>query len=139
MMYRKQENKESSKDRIMSIKWCCYITVDSEMHKHKNGILSYKLSLHRKTNTVVCGCYGSGSFQPGQTGSGCNRHPLLYFYASPKTCKLQSTADCRNTEKRQSGIGIFTGSQLLQSGIGIPAFRVNPVPLATNQSSIAQL
>jgi hypothetical protein len=37
-MYRKQENKESSKDRIISNKWFCYITVDSETHIHQKII-----------------------------------------------------------------------------------------------------
>jgi hypothetical protein len=40
-MYRKQENKEPSKDRILSNKWFCYITVDSETHLHQKIILSF--------------------------------------------------------------------------------------------------
>jgi hypothetical protein len=34
-------------------------------------------------------------------------------------------------EKSYSSIGISSGSQLLQSGIGIPASGVSPVPLLT--------
>jgi hypothetical protein len=34
--------------------------------------------------------------------------------------------------KRKSGIGIYTGYQLPQSGIGIPGIRVSPVPLVTD-------
>ncbi len=35
-------------------------------------------------------------------------------------------------EKSQPGIGISSGSQLLQSGIGIPAPGFSPVPLVTD-------
>jgi hypothetical protein len=42
--------------------------------------------------------------------------------------------ECLNAvEKCKSGIGIFTVSQLPQSGIGIPAcIRIIPVPLVTD-------
>ncbi len=49
---------------------------------------------------------------------------------------------CQNTgmlEKSQPGIGISSGSQMLQSGIGIQASWFSPVPLARDQSDIAQL
>jgi hypothetical protein len=36
------------------------------------------------------------------------------------------------SEKSQSGISISTGIQLLQTGIGIPASGVSPVPLVTD-------
>jgi hypothetical protein len=42
-------------------------------------------------------------------------------------------------EKSLSGIGIFTASQLLQSGVGIPASGFCPVPLVTDQSGIARI
>jgi hypothetical protein len=42
-------------------------------------------------------------------------------------------------EKTWSGIGISSGSQLLQSGIGIPASGFSPVPLGTEWSGIAYL
>jgi hypothetical protein len=42
-------------------------------------------------------------------------------------------------EKNKYGIGISSGSQLAQSGIGIPASRFSPVPLVTDKSCIAQL
>jgi hypothetical protein len=35
-------------------------------------------------------------------------------------------------EKSYSGIGISSGSRLLQSGIGIPASGFSPVPLVTD-------
>jgi hypothetical protein len=42
-------------------------------------------------------------------------------------------------EKGYSSIGISSGSQLLQSGIGIPALGIKPVPLVRDFSGIAQL
>ncbi len=42
-------------------------------------------------------------------------------------------------EKKLVHIGISSGSQLLQSGIGIPASGFSPVPLVTDYSGIAQL
>ena len=38
-----------------------------------------------------------------------------------------------------TGIGISSGSQLTQSGIGIPASGFSPVPLVTDKSGIVQL
>jgi hypothetical protein len=46
---------------------------------------------------------------------------------------------CRNSGKSWFGIGISSGSQLLQSDIGIPASGFSPVPLVTDKSGIAQL
>jgi hypothetical protein len=46
--------------------------------------------------------------------------------------------ECRNTGKNWSGIGIFIGSQLSQSGIGKFGIMVSPVPLVTDYSDIAQ-
>jgi hypothetical protein len=46
---------------------------------------------------------------------------------------------CQNAGKSYSGIGISSGSQLLQSGMGIPASGFSPVPLVTDKSGIAQL
>jgi hypothetical protein len=45
--------------------------------------------------------------------------------------------ECR--QKNLSGIGISSGSQLLQSGIGIPASGFSPIPLVTDYSGIARL
>jgi hypothetical protein len=44
-------------------------------------------------------------------------------------CKCQNVG---MREKSRSGIGISSGSQLSQSGIGIPASGFNPVPLLTD-------
>jgi hypothetical protein len=40
---------------------------------------------------------------------------------------------CQNAGKSQSAIGISSGSQLLQYGMGIPASGFSPVPLVTDQ------
>jgi hypothetical protein len=51
---------------------------------------------------------------------------------------LAAISKCRNTGKNWSGIGIFIGSQLSQSGIGNSGIMVSPVLLATDYSGIAQ-
>ncbi len=42
-------------------------------------------------------------------------------------------------QKNLARISISSGSQLLQSGIGILVFSVSPVPLVMDKSGIAQL
>jgi hypothetical protein len=54
---------------------------------------------------------------------------------------LAAISKCRNAgipEKSWSGIGIFIGNQISQSGIGNSGIMVSPVPLVTDYSGIAQ-
>ncbi len=114
-----------------------------------------RIFVHSYTGLTGCGQSNILAFKKGYTlhvhTASCENGYTLYVGGKEYApCTPQTAADgvflqydIEKTyggmpEKNQSGIGISSGSQLPQSGIGIPASGFRPVPLVTDQSGIAQ-